>query len=134
MINQGQVRSERRFGVTAQLSPLAVRNLYVLRTSETWPDLLDILEQCCIELETVLINTDPAEESAVLANHMMSKAAWMVFTHMQEKVLQATAVYLSGIAPQPEGPELTAEEKERENILNPLNYPPDIDDLGIPQE
>ena len=28
-----------------------------MRESDAWPDLLDVLEMCCIEIETLLINT-----------------------------------------------------------------------------
>jgi hypothetical protein len=122
------IRTERRFGVTAELSASAVANLFVLRNSQTWDDMLDVLEQCCIEVETLLINTPAEDEKAVLANHKMSKAAWMVFTHMQEKVDYSVALYLSRATKEPVVPPLTDEERERENILNPLNSPPDADD------
>lgn len=122
------IRTERRYGVTAALSHASVRNLFVLRNSETWDDVLDVMEQCCIEVETALINTAPEDEAAVLANHKMSKAAWMIFTHMQEKIDSAIS-HLS-FADQPLGPTLTDEEMERENILDPLNYPEAVEALG----
>ncbi len=113
-------RTERRFGVTAKSSPKALARLYELRVSEAWEDLLDVLEQVCIEVESKLINTDPEQELEVLANHKMSKAAWMIFIHMQEKVDACLSVYLSNVATQPEGRSFTEEERERERILNPL--------------
>lgn len=119
----GEIRTERQYGVTAEPKPDAVRNLYALRTSDTWGDVLDILEQVCIEVETVLINTPSEKEAEVLANHKMSKAAWMIFTHMQVKVDECMTKYLSQMSA-PLTPTLTAEEMERENILNPTNYPP----------
>jgi hypothetical protein len=126
------IRTERRFGVTATTSPSAARNLFVLRGSETWPDLLDVLEQCCIELETKLINTEAESEAEVLANHKMTKAAWMLFTHMQHKINEAVNTYLSGIANKPIDTGMTDEEMERENIINPLRFPPErnADDYG----
>lgn len=114
----GEVRTERRFGVTAQIEPRAVRNLFALMTSETWDDLLDVMEQVVIEIEGDLINTPAEDEAAVLANHKMSKAAWKVFTHLQQKVLQLSISQMS-VANEPEVPPLTEEERERENILNP---------------
>lgn len=117
------IRTERRFGVTATLSPRAMRNLYVLYGSETWNDLLDVMEQVVIEVESELINTDAADEKAVLANHKMSKAAWNMFTHLQEKLLQLTSHYLSSpIANEPVEPLLSEEEMERANTLDPINY------------
>lgn len=113
------IRTERRYGVTARPNPNATARLYALRVSETWDDLLDVMEQVCIEIETLLINTDADEEAAVLANHKMAKAAWNVFIHMQEKVEEALNAYLSSVATQPAGPIFTDEERERENILNP---------------
>jgi L-lactate utilization protein LutC len=112
-------RTERRFGVTAKLTPNAVARLYSLRLSETWQDLLDVMEQVCIETETELINTDAEQEQKVLANHKMSKAAWQVFMHMQRKVDECLNTYLAGVATQPEGVIFSDEERERENILNP---------------
>jgi hypothetical protein len=113
-------RTERRFGVTADLSPGAVARLYSLRISETWEDLLDVMEQVCIEVESKLINTAPENSDEVLANHKMTKAAWMLFVHMQERVDASLNTYLSSVAIQPEGRIFTDEEREREMILNPL--------------
>ena len=79
-------RTERTFGVTAELKPIQRRNLLNLRNSEVYPDLLDVMEMVCIETESALINTDPANKSAVLENHKMAKAAWLVFIHMHEKI------------------------------------------------
>jgi hypothetical protein len=118
------IRDQRRFGVTANLSPSQVRNLFALRNSETWPDLLDVMEQCCIEIETVLINTDAHKEAEVLANHKMSKAAWMIFTHLQEKLNDVVSSYMASVEKPVFVPPMTAEEMERENILNPTNFMP----------
>jgi hypothetical protein len=120
------IRSERTFGVTSELKPTQRRNLLNLQRSEIYPDLLDVMEMCCIEMETQLINTDAADESAVLANHKMAKAAWQIFTHMQNKIDSETKLYLSSVAPKPPVPEMTEEEKRVENILDPTRYP-DLD-------
>jgi hypothetical protein len=116
------IRNERRFGVTAQLGPNQIRNLFALRNSETWNDLLDVMEQCCIEVETTLINTDADKEAEVLANHKMSKAAWMIFTHVQVRLDQVVNSYMSSVEEPIKIPDLTAEEMERENILNPTIF------------
>lgn len=121
---QDVIRTERRFGVTGKLTPSQVRNLFALRNSETWPDLLDVMEQCCIEVETVLINTDADKEAEVLANHKMAKAAWMIFTHLQEKLNDVVSSYTASVEKPLFVPPITAEEMERENILNPTNYMP----------
>jgi hypothetical protein len=120
------IRSERTFGVTSELQPTQRRNLLNLQRSEIYPDLLDVMEMCCIEMETRLINTDAADEAAVLANHKMAKAAWQIFTHMQNKIDSETKLYLSSVAPKPPVPEMTEEEKRVENILDPTRYP-DLD-------
>jgi hypothetical protein len=118
----GEIRTERRVGVTAKVTASAARNLYALAHSETWPDLLDVLERCCIEIETVLINTDPSEKMKVLENHKLSKAAWMMFEAMQEKIIAAGNTYFAGLEPTPVEPPMTDEERERENILNPTFF------------
>ena len=79
------IRSERSFGVTANLTAQQRRNLMAIRNTEEWQTVLDVMEMCCIEVETRLINTKPEDETEVLANHKMAKAAWQIFTHLQEK-------------------------------------------------
>lgn len=127
-----ELRTERRFGVTAKLQPRQLQNLFALRNSETWPDLLDVIEQCCIEIETVLINTDADKESEVLANHKMSKAAWLIFTHLQVKLDEVTISYMASVEKPTYVPTPTREEMERDNLLNPTLYgPPAEDTYGI---
>jgi hypothetical protein len=116
---ENAIRSERRFGVTAELTPLQRRNLFQIRNSETWPDLLDVMEMCCIEIETELINTAADREAEVLANHKMAKAAWQIFTHLQEKVDKEISLYVNSNAQIATLPMLTAEEQLVENMLDP---------------
>jgi hypothetical protein len=125
-----EIRTERRFGVTARLDHEDRRALFVLRQHDGWPVLLDVMEMVCIELETELINTAPENEAAILAKHKMSKAAWQVFTHLQEKIEEEVSRFTSGTVARPPEPLLTDEERETENILNPLNYPPDLELRG----
>jgi hypothetical protein len=117
-------RTERRVGVTDKISHSAERNLFVLIHSETWGDLLDVLERCCVEIETQLISVDVANTRAVLENHKLSKAAWVIFERMQDRIIAASQTYSSSVATQPIEPELTAEEAEREFTLNPTRFPP----------
>lgn len=120
-----ETRTERRFGVTAQMSQVARRNLLNVRDSEIWPDLLDVFEMTCIEMETVLINTDADKEAEVLANHRMAKAAWQMFAHFQVIVDEQVAAYRASIARPTAVPPLTREEIERENILDPTRPMPE---------
>jgi hypothetical protein len=87
------------------------------------------MEQCCIEVESVLINTDADDEKAVLANHKMSKAAWQIFTHFQERIDAEINTYLSSLLPTPPVPQRPFEDLEREHLLNPV-LPEPTDDLG----
>jgi len=125
----GTIRTERRFGVTAQLDPNALRRLYVTRSQDVWGDLLDVMEQCCIEIESTLINTDADDEKAVLANHKMSKAAWQIFTHFQERIDAELNTYLSTMLPTPTPSPRALEDLEREHLLNPM-LPEPMDDRG----
>jgi hypothetical protein len=120
-----ETRTERSFGVTSALTPEARRNLFVIRNNEGWRDVLDVMEMCCIEMETKLINTEPAAEADVLANHRMAKAAWQIFTHLQTKIDDEISLYLSGVAKQPLIPEMSREEQDIENILDPTRPAPD---------
>jgi L-rhamnose mutarotase len=123
-----EIRVERRVSVTEKITPSAARNLYALSHSETWPDLLDVLERCCIEIESALISVDVKDTVAVLENHKLSKAAWVIFGRMQERIIEAGNAYWSEVATQPVVPRLTPEEQEREYTLNPTNYPDLPDD------
>jgi hypothetical protein len=106
-------------------------HLLAMRESESWPDLLDVMEMVCIEKETDLINTDPAEPERVLANHKMAKAAWQIFTYMQEKVDGEIALYQASVTPQPPAPELSARDMLIENILDPTRPAPIDDSYGV---
>lgn len=120
-----ETRTERTFGVTAELRPIQRRNLLNLRNSEVYPDLLDVMEMVCIETESQLINTDAADEAAVLANHKMAKAAWQVFIHMQEKIDLEAKMYLASQVKQPPIPALTEREQWIENLLDPTRPAPE---------
>ncbi len=115
--------------MTSTLDPNALRRIYVMRSSDAWGDLLDVMEQCCIEIESVLINTNADDEAAVLANHKMSKAAWQMFTHFQERIDAEIATYLSSLSLTPLAPPRPVEDLEREHLLNPLLAEPP-DDFG----
>jgi len=128
---ESTIRTERTFGVTAELKPVQRRNLHNLANSEIYPDLLDVLEMVCIEKETTLINTDPADQNAVLANHQMAKAAWQIFTHMQEKIHSESQAFLASVAKPNPVPPLTPEEMRIENLLDASKPLPDEDYLGI---
>lgn len=117
-------RTERTFGVTAELKPIQRRNLLNLRNSEVYPDLLDLMEMVCIETESILINTDADNEPAVLANHKMAKVAWQFFIHVQEKIDSESKFYLASQIKQPPVPELTESEAWQENLLDPTRPPP----------
>jgi hypothetical protein len=119
------IRTERRFGVTAELTPLQRRRLFNVRNEEGWADVLDVMEMCCIEMETKLINTEPSAEADVLANHRMAKAAWQIFTHLQAKIDEEISQYLSSVAKKPLIPEMTREEQEIDNILDPTRPLPE---------
>lgn len=118
------IRTERRFGVTAQLTAQQRRNIMQVRSSPEWQDVLDVMEMCCIETESRLLNTDPEQELEVLANHKMAKAAWQIFTHLQEKIDSEISLYMDSMTKQPLIPDLTADEQEQENILDPTRPRP----------
>lgn len=126
------LRSERTFGVTAELRPAQRMHLLALVHSEVYPDLLDVLEMVCIETETQLINTDAADEPAVLANHKMAKAAWQIFMHMQEKIITEGNLHLASVTKQPPVPAMTEREQFIENVLDPTRPAPESDEyMGI---
>lgn len=125
------IRTERTFGVTANLTSVQRRNLHNLENSEIYPDLLDVLEMVCIEVETNLINTDPADEAAVLANHRMAKAAWQIFTHMQERIHLESKAFLASVAKPTPVPELTPQERWQESVLDATHPQPEDDYVGI---
>jgi hypothetical protein len=120
-----EIRTERRFGVTSRLDPAARSRLFSLRVHAGWDDLLDLLEMVCIEQESVLINTDEDKESSIIARHRMTKAAWQMFVHFQERIDREIKLFLEEEAETATTqPVLTPEEAEQENITNPLRYLP----------
>jgi len=125
------IRTERSFGVTGSLESRQQLRLMHLRNSDVYPDLLDVLEMVCIEKETELINTNPADENAVLANHKMAKAAWQIFTYMQEKIDSEAKSYLASVAPKPPVPPLSEREQYIEHVINATVPAPDDDYMGI---
>lgn len=124
-------RTERSFGVTSQLQPHQRMHLWATRESDAWPDILDVLEMCCIEIETVLINTPAEDEAAVLANHKLAKAAWIIFTQFQQKIDTEISQHLHAIQRQPPVPELTPHEQFVEHTLDPTKEPPPDDYMGF---
>jgi hypothetical protein len=125
-----EIRTERTFGVTASLRPNQRVHLMAFRNSEVYDDVLDVLEMVCIETESRLINTDAANEAEVLANHKMTKAAWQMFVHVQEKIDEEIKNYLQSVAKQPPIPALTYGEQLIENILDPTKPLPSEDFEG----
>lgn len=124
-MNDPEIRTERTFGVTSQLRPAQRMRLLAFLNSEVYPDVLDVMEMVCIELESKLINTEAEQEAAVLANHKMTKAAWLVFVHLQQKIADESALYLRSVAKKPPLPELTEQERYIENLLNPTRPAPE---------
>lgn len=116
---QQPIRTERRFGVTSTLTPEARQNLLAVRNSEGWQDVLDVMEMCCIEIETTLINTPAHEQQAVLANHQMAQVAWQIFTHLQSKIDDEVTLFLRSKEKQPLVPPMTPYQELVENILDP---------------
>lgn len=124
-----EIRTERTFGVTAELKPRQRQHLQNLMESEVYTDLLDVLEMVCIETETTLINTDPAKPEEVLANHHMAKSAWQMFTHMQEKIAHEANVYVRSLERKPPVPALSPTEKLIANILDPTQPAPEEEEF-----
>lgn len=118
-MNNVDQRTERTFGVTGQLQPRQRMHLLSFRNSEVYPDVLDVIEMVCIEMESVLINTPAENEAAVLAAHKKAQAAWQIFVHLQQKIEDESKAYLQSVAKQPPVPELTYQEQLIENILDP---------------
>ena len=117
-----EIRTERSFGVTAELKTAQRVRLTALLHSDVYEDVLDVMEMVCIELETKLINTDPADRAAVLANHQMAKSSWLIFTHLQEKIAAEAAIHLQSTQGKPPVPALSAHEQLIENILDPTRH------------
>lgn len=127
-----EIRTERSFGVTSDLKTVQRARLAAFYNSDTWPDVLDVMEQCCIEIETVLLNTPVADATAVLANHQSAQNAWKIFTHLQEKIKAETFLYMESVAPRTPVPQLTPQEQWQEHVLDPLKPPPPEEDyVGI---
>jgi hypothetical protein len=126
-----EIRTERSFGVTSHLQPIQRMRLHAIRNSDGWPDVLDVMEMCCIEIDTILINTPAEDETAVLANHKFTKAAWIIFEQFQKKIDIEISQHLTAIQKQPPVPPLTPEEMFVEHTLDPTKEQPPDDYMGI---
>lgn len=71
--------------------------------------LLNLFERSCIEQDTRLINTDAKDVQAVLSEHRMSKAMWLLFVEVQRKIKACHDEVMHGEETD-ERPELTEEE------------------------
>jgi hypothetical protein len=94
------IRTERSHGLKAAPPEDEKQALYNLVNSAGWTALLNVLERCCIEQETRLINRDVEDDKGILAEHKMSKAYWQIFTRMQRDVLRAAAEF-AGVEEEP---------------------------------
>jgi hypothetical protein len=62
--------------------------------AQLWGDprynaLLNLMERTCIEIDSGLINAPVNDPEGVLGAQCVSKAAWIFFTYLQKKVLNA---------------------------------------------
>jgi hypothetical protein len=89
-----EIRDERTHGLRDHLTPSQRARLLTLQRSDGWEVLLDLMEMCCIEQETKLINVEVKDESGIIAEHRMAKAFWQVFTSLQKKVAVEVQMHL----------------------------------------
>ena len=126
-----EVRTERTFGVTGELKPLQRQHLLAFINSEVYPDVLDVMEMVCIEMETALINASPEDETAVLALHKKAQAAWQIFIHMQKKIVDEAKRHIQATAKEAPQPKMNPFEQMVENILDPTRPGPNEEDFTM---
>lgn len=115
-------RTERSHGLKATVRRDEQQALFNLVNTAAWPVLLDVIERCCIQQETRLINCDVADDKAILAEHRMSKAYWQIFVGMQKEVLHHAREFA--------GTEASVPRTETEQIqsLEGMNYARDVEE------
>lgn len=115
------IRTERSHGLKAEPPVDEKQALYNLVNSAGWPALLNVLERCCIEQETRLINREVEDDKGILAEHKMSKAYWQIFTRMQRDVLRCAAEF-AGVEEEPR----TRSEEEQILSVEGMQYASDL--------
>lgn len=81
-----EIRTDRTHGLKERLPAGARGHLVQIRYMPGYDVILDLIEMCCIEQETRLINVPVEDEKTIIAEHKMSKAFWQVFQAIQKKV------------------------------------------------
>lgn len=82
-----RLRTTRTLKVTeVQISDQEREHLAQLYQDARYESLLNVMERCCIELETAHLNTSMNEPEAILGGHLVAKAAWLLFQYLQRQV------------------------------------------------
>lgn len=113
------IRRERTLGATADLDPQKRHQLRVLRTSEGWPALLDVMEQFCITVDTQLINVPVGDDAQIIAMHTKAQVAWQMFERVQGEVTRQA--HLNAEVYSEQRPTLTPQQQEQQWIERTLN-------------
>jgi|GEM_PF-2970961 len=111
-----QMRQPNTAGLRSKLTKMQQGHLYQLSEQPGYQVLLDVIEMACVEQDTKLINTDPAEPETVLAEHRMSKAFWQIFVAIQKKVEYEREEFLA-VRRQAEAPDDVTDEETDSEIM-----------------
>jgi hypothetical protein len=114
-----EIRTERTHGLKDQLSSRGRAGLVSIRHSDGYEALLDLMEMCCVEQETRLINVEVENTEKVVAEHKMSKAFWQVFVGLQKKVEVEIALHLGLLEDQQQRKQAADEYDETQQLLRP---------------
>jgi hypothetical protein len=68
------------------LNDVQRQSLYQMVQHPGYTVLLDMMESFCFEQENVVMNTPPADEKNVLAEHRVGRGMWLFFLKLQNQV------------------------------------------------
>jgi len=85
-----RIRTTRKLKVTeVEISDEERELLAQLANDSRYEALLNLMERCCIEIETAHFNTSVNNPEEILGGHALAKACWLFFTYIQKRVQNA---------------------------------------------
>ena len=114
-----EIRTERTHGLKDALTSRQRAALVSIRHAEGYEALLDLIEMCCIEQETRLINAEVSDTEKILAEHRMAKAFWQIFQGVQKKVEVEIAIHTGLLEDQQYRRQNAEQYDEAQELLRP---------------
>jgi hypothetical protein len=111
-----EIRDSKTRSGRMTFTPEAKQRLAATAMSPGYQELLDLMEQECIKLETECFNQHPADRDGINATWHFAAAAWRFFVCLQKRVQSEVDEFMLEQAPK-------KPRNEEEEILDPTRIP-----------